>query len=74
MNTHHEIIEGKDIKFPSIWAAADGSGHKVMVDNVIYDDDTNTYWVQYGWVERGEMKKHEKSAFAFQCRYSRLHP
>jgi hypothetical protein len=72
MITNHDIIEGKDIKFPSIWIAADGSGHKVLVDNVIYDDETQTHWVQYGWVEKGEMKSGEKSSFAFQCRYSRL--
>lgn len=67
--SYQPIIPAEEIKFPSIWFAADGSGHKVLVENVIFDDARNTYWVHYGWVEKGELKNHKKTSFAFQCRY-----
>jgi hypothetical protein len=69
---YEPIIKPEDIKFPSIWAAADGSGHKVLVENVEFDGKSNTHWVHYGWVEKGEMKSHKKTSFAFQCRYKML--
>jgi hypothetical protein len=66
------IIKPEDIKCPSIWAAADGSGHKVLVENVVFDSKTQTHWVHYGWVEKDELKSHKKTSFAFQCRYKQL--
>lgn len=72
MNTYQPIIEAKDITYPSIWAAADGSGHKVLVENVVFDDKAKTHWVHYGWIEKGVAKTHKKTSFAFQCRYKQI--
>jgi hypothetical protein len=72
MNTYQPIIEPTEIKYPSIWTAADGSGHKVLVENVVFDDKSQTHWIHYGWVEKGEVKFHRKTSFAFQVRYKQI--
>ena len=46
-----------------LWCSADGSDREVQVVEV--KDD----WVKYTWEENGEQRVHEKSCFAFQCRY-----
>lgn len=56
----HEIAAGQR------WAPADGSNHEVKIVSV--DGD----WVKYEWKEQGQRKTHEKSSFAFQCRYCKV--
>jgi hypothetical protein len=62
------ILAKKDIKHDQVWAAADGSNHTVTI-SAVRDD-----WVCYTWSEHGKAKYHEKTAFAFQCRYCLVLP
>ncbi len=57
------ILDTSQIKRAQVWAAADGSNRTVTVSAVRGD------WVGYTWRENGRLKYHEKTAFAFQCRY-----
>jgi hypothetical protein len=54
------------IPLDTVWYACDGSGHKVKVT---YTDTEKPGWVGYEWSEKGKIVTHEKSTFAFQCRY-----
>jgi len=53
----------EEIKEGQIWASCDGSSHKVTIvgcqDNL----------VEYSWVEKGDLRQHQKTVFAFQVRY-----
>lgn len=68
-HTWYPIIRKEEIPIGSSWFAADGSGHTVVVTAV--DLDSPAGWVKYEWVEKpsGVTRSHEKSSFAFQCRY-----
>jgi hypothetical protein len=61
-----EFLNVKEIPLDTVWYSCDGSRHKVRV---VYIDAEKPGWVGYQWEEKGEIKTHEKSAFAFQCRY-----
>lgn len=56
----HEIEAGQR------WAPADGSNREVKIVSV--DGDC----VKYEWEEQGQRKTHEKTLFAFQCRYCKV--
>ena len=56
----HEIKEGQ------LWQASGGG--TVTVERV------NDHSVYYSWEERGTKKTHDKSHFAFQCRYCLVLP
>jgi hypothetical protein len=53
----HQIQEGQ------VWHSCDGSNHKVTI--VKASDN----WVEYSWQEKGQLRKHKKTVFAFQVRY-----
>lgn len=57
------ILADDQVKPAQIWAAADGGDRTVRITAVAHD------WVTYTWGEHGEPKYHDKSIFAFQCRY-----
>ena len=56
-------LKEHEIKPGQIWSSCDGSGHKVTI---ICCENNH---VHYSWVEKGELRKHKKSVFAFQVRY-----
>jgi hypothetical protein len=55
--TEDQIKEGQ------IWSSCDGSSHKVTI--VSCKDN----FVEYSWMEKGQLRKHKKTVFAFQVRY-----
>lgn len=57
------LIDNKHIKHGQAWAPASGGNYTVTISGV------RDEWVGYTWLENGVRKYHEKSAFAFQCRY-----
>ena len=57
------ILRDDQVKPGQKWAPADGSNRSVRIVAVAHD------WVTYTWDEYGEPKYHDKSIFAFQCRY-----
>lgn len=57
------ILANDQVRAGQKWAAADGSNRSVRIVAVAHD------WVTYTWDEYGEPKYHDKSIFAFQCRY-----
>lgn len=59
------ILPKLEIKPGQLWASADGSKHVVKISGVRDD------WVGYTW---GQGQYHEKSVFAFQCRYCLILP
>jgi hypothetical protein len=56
------ILPNSKIKLGQQWAAADGSDHVVKINAVKGE------WVGYNW-GGSPTKYHEKTVFAFQCRY-----
>jgi len=60
------IFKADEIKKGQRWAPVDGSNREVKIIRVEGD------WVKYGWEEQGQRKVHEKSSFAFQCRYCKV--
>lgn len=46
-----------------LWASADGSDHVVSITAI------SDGWVSFTWTEHGAQRHHEKTSFAFQCRY-----
>lgn len=60
------IFKVNEIKAGQRWAPADGSDHEVKIVSVDRDR------VKYEWDEQGQRKTHEKSSFAFQCRYCKV--
>ena len=61
-----EFLKIEQIPLGTTWYSCDGSGHKVRA---VYKDIKKPGWVGYEWEEKGEIRTHEKSTFAFQCRY-----
>lgn len=57
------FLADHQIKNGQVWAPADGSDRTVRVSG------DREGWVGYTWMENGVRKYHEKSSFAFQCRY-----
>jgi hypothetical protein len=64
--TLKEFFKIEQVPLGTMWHSCDGSGHKVRV---VYKDIKTPGWIGYEWEERGEIRTHEKSTFAFQCRY-----
>jgi hypothetical protein len=60
------FLKLEQIPLGAIWYSCDGAGHKVRT---VYKDINAPGWIGYEWEEKGEIKTHEKSTFAFQCRY-----
>jgi hypothetical protein len=60
------IFPADEIKEGQRWQGS--SGHTVTVESV------NDHSVYYSWVERGTKMTHNKSRFAFQCRYCLILP
>lgn len=60
------FLKAEQIPLNTMWYSCDGSGHKVKV---VYIDIDPPGWVGYEWQEKGKTITHEKSSFAFQCRY-----
>ena len=56
-------LKENDIKEGQVWSSCDGSSHKVTIVNAIDNQ------VEYSWIEKGELRKHKKTVFAFQVRY-----
>jgi hypothetical protein len=57
------IIPQNAVQVGQVWAAADGSNHSVLVEQVAND------WVTYSWIEKGIKQEWEKTNCAFQSRY-----
>ena len=69
-NEYYPILKKEDVPVGSTWYSADGSNHKVVVTHV--DLESPAGWITYEWDDRlapGGKRRHEKSSFAFQCRY-----
>lgn len=62
------ILPRRSLKHGQVWASADGSNRTVTISGVRDD------WVGYTWKENGQPKYHEKTVFAFQCRYCLVLP
>lgn len=62
-----KFLKAEQIQLDSVWYSCDGSGHKVRV--VYTDIAAPPGWVGYTWQEKGKTVTHEKTSFAFQCRY-----
>ena len=58
----------EEIEIGSLWFAADGSGHFVVVYDKQRDD------IFYKWVEAEQEKRHDKSTWSFQVRYCLAKP
>lgn len=61
-----KFLKPEQVPLDSVWYSCDGSGHKVRV---VYKDLDAPGWIGYEWQEKGKTVTHEKSSFAFQCRY-----
>ena len=57
------LTEECEFKEGQVWHSCDGSSHKVTIVKA------SGGWVEYSWLEKGEVKKHKKRLFAFQVRY-----
>lgn len=69
-NTYYPILKKEDVPVGSTWYSADGSSHKVVVTAV--DLESQAGWTTYEWEDPASpsgKRTHEKSSFAFQCRY-----
>lgn len=62
------ILDPALVKSGQVWAAADGSNRTVTILHIKSD------WVTYSWVVGDAQKQHQKSLFAFQCRYCLVLP
>lgn len=62
------FLDAMQIKSGQLWASADGSDRVVRVSGKRGD------WVGYTWQEKERTQYHEKSVFAFQCRYCLVLP
>ena len=60
------IFPDEEIKEGQQWQGS--SGQAVTIESV------NAHSVYYSWVERGVKMPHDKSHFAFQCRYCLILP
>jgi hypothetical protein len=62
-----KFLKTEQIPLNTVWYSCDGSGHKVKV--IYKDTESPPGWVGYTWQEKGAAVNHEKTTFAFQCRY-----
>ena len=65
MSLENRLLEAQDIKPEQVWFSCDGAGIRVTIDSV----DSENQVVRYSWEEDGQIVRHSKSSFAFQCRY-----
>lgn len=66
------IFPPREIKPGQRWQGS--SGHVVTVDLIEPAQSFGEHWVTYSWEEKGARRTHDKTAFAFQCRYCLVLP
>lgn len=65
MELEKRLLEASEIVPGDIWFSCDGAGIQVKIESV----DVERATVYYSWEEDNRTVHHDKSSFAFQCRY-----